>query len=385
MSFSISRDVAAVAALVAFACLVAGTEWRAGITWGSDAFFYRSHVLRVEGVPKAAALRRVFNGPLTARGRARESSLPLAQRRLSNPRWVSSTSRFFERRWVVPLVAAALDPLLGPRGLLAASLIGYVLIAPFLYLLLRLLFPVWIALGASAISLMLQPVRTWAGYPLTDSTGLAFECLALLSGLLVLSRGRRWLPLWAATVLVLSFTRDTSAIAVTAAVAVCAFRPTRTKLLLTLTGIAASLPAPIAFGVPLKEQMAHTLNYGYPVPHPTWTFIAHRYGTGVRSLVKQNLEWLGGHPVDAIVLVGGCIVMLLVVRRTTETRLFLFGAILGAVLIDLVQPNYTAFRLELIFVPFAALGLAAAAQVTWRRLGSWRPLAAGRFRSAIRS
>ena len=111
----------------------------------------------------------------------------------------------------MPVVAAALDPWLGVRGLKAASLLGYVLLAPFLYLLVRLWFPPLPAGVATGVALLLEPLRVWSASPLTDSWGLALQCAALSAGCLVLARGARWLPAWAAAVLLLGFTRDATA------------------------------------------------------------------------------------------------------------------------------------------------------------------------------
>ena len=362
------RDSVAVAALLVLACAIAAGHWRSGFQWKPDSLFYRSQVLRIQGVAKGEALRRVFQGPLAAPRREGEKSLPAAERKVSSPAWVAYSSRFYERRWVVPLVAAAFDPLVGTRGLLAASLLGYVLVAPFLYLLVRLFYPVWTALLATGVVLLLQPLRYWASLPLTDSFGVAIECLALAAGILVLRRGLTWLPLWIFAVLALSFTRDASVIAVAGALVATLWRPTRRSALLAVSGILASLPAPLAFGAPLRQAIAYTLNDFYPPAHATWGFVAHHYLTGAHSLVKNNLDWLGRHPVDGVVLVGGFCCLVLLRAGTVRTRLFVFGAAAAAILLDLVQPNYTGFRLELVFVPFVALGLAAVASLAGERL-----------------
>jgi hypothetical protein len=361
-------DVAALAALLVLAGGIAGSLWDSDVQWKPDSLFYRSQVLRLQGVPKQEALRRVFEGPLAAPRRRAEASLPPADRKVTSPSWVDYSSRFYERRWVVPLVAAAFDPVLGPRGLLATSLLGYVLVAAFLYLLLRLWFPVRPALAVSAACLLLQPVRYWSGLPLTDSWGLATECLALATGALVLTRGPRWLPIWGAAVLLLSFTRDAAAIAVAGAIAVWALRRTRLNALLVATGVAASLPAPLLFGAPVREAIAYTLNDFRPVVDPSWGFVADRYLEGAHSLVKNNLEWLFDHPVEAVLLAGGFLALALLRSTPEGTRPYVLGAAAAAAVYVLLVPNYTGFRLELVLVPFAALGLGAAASVLERRV-----------------
>lgn len=361
-------DAVALATLVVLASGVAVHEWRSHVQWKPDSLFYRSQVLRLQGVTKETALRRVFAGPLARPRREQEASRPPAERKVSDPEWVRYSSRFYERRWIVPLVAEAFDPVVGAKGLLAASLLGYVLLAPFLYVLVRLFFGVWTALCAASASLLLQPLRYWAGLPLTDSFGVAFEALALAAGVLALTRGRGWLVLWALAVLGLSFTRDASVIAVAGALVALALRPSRRSGLLALTGMAASLPAPIVFGAPVREAMAYTLNGFSSPPQASWSFVADHYLSGAHSLVKNNLDWMGRHPVDAAVLVGGFLAILLLRHRASGVLPFVYGAAAAAVGLDLLQPNYTAFRLELVFVPFVALGLGAVAALARRRL-----------------
>jgi len=376
-------DAAALAALAALASGVAVHEWRSQIQWKPDSLFYRSQVLRLQGVPKETALRRVFEGPLARPRREQEASLPPAERKVSDPEWVRYSSRFYERRWVVPLVAEAFDPAVGAKGLLAASLLGYVLLAPFLYLLVRLFFGAWTALCAAGACLLLQPLRYWAGLPLTDSFGVTLEALALAAGVLALTRGRGWLALWAFAVLGLSFTRDASVIAVVGALAALAAKPSPRTGALALTGVAASLPAPLAFGAPVREAMAYTLNGFSPPPQASWSFVADHYLSGAHSLVKNNLDWLGRHPVEAVVLVGGFLAILLLRHRASGVLPFVYGAAAAAVALNLLQPNYTAFRLELVFVPFAALGLGGAATLVTARARSRAAL--GRRRSVAAS
>ena len=373
--------MAAVAALLALAGGIAGSLWDSNVQWKPDSLFYRSQVLRVQGVPKQEALRHVFEGPLAAPRREAEASLRPADRKVTNPAWVDYSSRFYERRWVVPAVAVVFDPALGARGLLAASLLGYVLVALFLYLLLRLWFPVLPAALVSGVFLLLQPLRYWSGLPLTDSWGLAVECLALAAGALVLTRGPRWLPLWGAAVLLLSFTRDAGAIAVVGAVAVWAFRPTRLAALLAGVGIVASLPAPLLFGAPVREAMAYTLNDFRPVADPSWGFVVNRYLEGAHSLVENNLEWLLDHPFDGVLLVGGFLALALLGPSREGLRRYVLGAAAAAVVYVLLVPNYTAFRLELVLVPFAALGAGAVVALLERRA---LPALAGRLARRLR-
>jgi hypothetical protein len=326
-----------------------------------DSYFYRAQVLQLRGVDREASLARVFDGPLTAAGRRAEADLPVFQRKLSNPEWVDESAAFYERRWLVPALAAALDPRLGVRGLEAASLAGFVAIAPFLYLLVRLWFAPLVAALATAVALLLEPLRVWSSSPLTDSWGVALQCAALAAGCLVLLRGPRWLLAWAPAVLLLGFTRDATAFVVGAALLVALLRRDRTSLWLAVTGVLAALPAPLLFGVPLVDAIAYPLNGYYPLPDADWGFVTERYPDGVKTLVREDLQYLGGHLITAAIVVGGLLSLALLPRSEDGRRTFAWAAAVGSLLYLFVTPNDTQFRLELVVVPFVALGLAALA------------------------
>lgn len=317
-------------------------------------------MLRVRGVPKDEALTRVFGGALTASVRRGETrSLPPYARKVANPDWVRYSSRFYERRWVVPVLAAAVDPWLGVRGLRAVSLLGYVLLAPVLLLLVRMFFPLGLAAPAVAIVLLLAPLRFWAASPLTDSWGLLLEAGALAAGCLVLARGVRWLPAWALAIVVLSFTRDSTALVVAGALAAVVVRRDRTAVALAVTGVVCAVPAPLLLGAPLREAMAYTLNGYYPVPRPTWSFVLDHYAGGAKTLVKQDLRYLARHLVDAGALVTGFVSLVLVGARASGLRAFVWTAAAASLGYVFLLPNDTQFRLELVVVPFVAIGLAA--------------------------
>ena len=130
MTVSRAHDLLAGAALAVGVCVVAALLWSQPVRWMPDGYFYRALVLRVLGADEQDALQQVFDGPLTAADRAEEADLLPYERKLSNPDWVRESAQFYERRWVVPLLAAPLDDWLGARGLRAVSLAGYVLLAP---------------------------------------------------------------------------------------------------------------------------------------------------------------------------------------------------------------------------------------------------------------
>lgn len=362
---ALRSDVAAAAVLVALATVVAAVLWSQPTDWKPDGYFYRAQVLRIRGASEKAALRQVFTGRLTAADRRSEAHLLPYQRKLSNPEWVRDSVIFYERRRLVPLLAAPLEPWLGPRGLRAVSLAGYVVLAPLLYLLLRLWFPLRIALVATAAALLLGPLRAWSSSPLTDSWGLALATAALASGCLVLAGRTRWLLAWFATILVLGFTRDLTL--VVAGAAALAFLIERSRITAVLAGsaIVAALPAPLLYGAPLRTAIAYPLNGYYPVDEPSWSFIADHYAGGAKALVKSDLIFLGHHPLVALLLVGGTLAIAFL-RPGGPARTLVWSAVPAALAYLFLAPNYTELRLELALLPLSALGLGAVASRLWR-------------------
>jgi hypothetical protein len=353
-------DFVAVAVLVALATVVSAVLWTQPTRWMPDGYFYRAQVLRIRGASEEASLRRVFEGRLTAADRRAEANLLPYQRKLSNPEWVRDSVVFYERRRLVPLLAAPLEPWLGPNGLRAVSLAGYVVLAPLLYLLLRLWFSVRISLIATTAALLFGPLRVWSSSPLTDSWGLALATAALACGCLVLCGRARWLVAWFATILVLGFTRDLTLVITGAAV--LAFLVERDRITGALAGLAivATLPAPLLYGAPLQTAIAYPLNGYYPVSNPSWFFIADRYLNGAKALVKSDLTYLGDHPLVALLLVGGTLAIVFL-RPDGPARTLVWSAVPAAVAYLFLAPNYTELRLELVFLPLAALGLGAIA------------------------
>jgi hypothetical protein len=378
-----TRDALAAAGLVALASVVATVLWSQPVRWMPDGYFYRALVLRVRGAEEPEALRRVFQGPLTAVDRAEETGLRPFERKLGNPEWVRESAQFYERRWVVPILAAPLEGRLGDRGLRAVSLAGYVVLAPLLYLLLRLWLPLRIALPAAAVLLLVEPLRTWSSSPLTDSWGLVLATAALAFGCLALTRGPPWLVPWTVTILVLGFTRDLTLVLAGAAALAALVERTPATVAFAATGVVAALPAPLLFGAPLKAAIAYPLNGYYPVDDPSWSYIADRYVGGVKHLVKADLGYLAEHPFSAGLLVAGTIALVLL-RPPGAARTFVWAAVPAALAYLFVTPNDTDFRLELAFLPLAALGLGAAAmrlddaRGTDRRAAPQHSRAAGR-------
>ena len=349
-------------------------HWSNAYQWKPDSLFYEAQLLRVQGTPKDEALQRVFGGPLAAARVSQElRDTPPARRTVSSTTWVRYSERFYDRRWFVPALGAAVEPVLGTNALRAVSLVGYVLAGLAVYALIGLRFSPWIAGAVSLGTLALGPLRYWSLLPLTDSFGVALEGAALASALLALRRPRPWLAVFAPAMLALSFTRDATVVVV-AGLAWVAFRTrTRTSLAVLGTGVAASLPAPLLFGAPTREILAYTLNGFQPPPNPSWGFIRSHWLTGEKGLVKDDLTYLVQHPYVGLFAVGGLVALFAIRRRGDVAASFLRAAVAGAVVLLAVAPNYTALRLELPFIPLAAYGLALALDAA-RHFGTRRGL-----------
>ncbi len=355
----LGRALPVVVALAGLAfCAV---HWSHDYQWKPDSLFYEAQLLRVQGTPKQEALHRVFTGPLAApRVQQELRDTPPDRRTVASPTWVRYSERFYDRRWLVPALGAAVEPALGTDALRAVSLAGYVLVGLFVYGLLALRFRPWVAAAGALGTLALGPLRYWSLLPLTDSFGVALEAAALAVAVLALRRPRPWLAVFAATMLALSFTRDAT-IVVVAGLAWVAFRArTRTSLAVLATGVAASLPAPVIFGAPAREILAYTLNQFRPPPNPSWGFIRSRYVDGEKGMVKDDLTYLLHHPYVGLFAAGGIVALYAIRRRGDVGASLARAGVVGATILLLFAPNFTALRLELPFVPLAAYGVALA-------------------------
>ena len=71
---------------------------------------------------------------------------------------------------------------------------------------------------------------------------------------------------------------------------------------------------------------------------------------------RHNLTYLWEHPYSGLYLVGGYLALFLIRSRGDRFVRFFRAAAVASILLDALQPNYTAMRLELTFVPIAAAG-----------------------------
>ena len=327
--------------------------------WTPDGLFYQARSLELRGMDRDTSLERVFGGPLGAELRTRDPD------RSGNPEWVRYNAQFYERRVAVPAAAAALEPVGGERTILDISLAGYVATVLAVFALLLLRFRLSIAAAVTAATIVLPALTSHSSFPLTDSWGLALETAAFAAAILVLDRGPRWLFAWAAVILALSFTRDSTWVPILASGFLILNQRSRLSLALFGTGVAAAVPALLAFSTPVRELMAMMLNDIRPAPEASWGFIAERWPGAMVDLVQANGGFVrdGAWYSAAYLAVGVCLLFLLArgPRGSSAATLLKGGVIAGLAYLTVV-PVFSAFRLELVFVPMAAFGLALGAE-----------------------
>jgi hypothetical protein len=341
----------------------------------SDGLFYEVKKLRIEGHGPAEATRLVFDGAIARQTAAIEDEP--SHPRVLDPAWVEYSKRFYERRLLVPALAAAVDPIVGHvpgRGLRVASLLGYLFVAPVLFLLLRRRFSPWLSAGLAVACTLAPPVYKWSLGMRVDSWGLQLEALALLSAVLVKDLGRRWLALWIVAIGALSITRDAETVLLPA-VAWLLFvergdrEATRTNLALLGTGVAASVPAFLIGGAAVRDNLAYVIG-GYNIPaDSSWSYVA----SGYLDQLWRTISTDATYPVDfaapvAVVLYAGLALaiaaLVAVIARPSHGDPYfslMKAAIPGSIVLLLLANNPQAYRLELVLVPIAAVGLAVLA------------------------
>lgn len=362
------------AALIGAASGWVGSSWTAPVRWSPDGLFYQQSLLRFHGLSATEAHEQVFAGPVSATLR-KPGTLVATQ--LADPRWVKYVTPFYERRPAIPLAGAAIYPLAKNRALLYVSLTGYLAVIVALYFFLLLDFSVPVAGAVAAATIPLPSLVGSSTLPLTDSWGLALEIAALALAITASRRGLRWIWPWVGIIALLSFTRDDVWIPLLAS-AWCAIRiRTRVWVITALTGFAAVLPSLLATDVPFRQDLAFTVNNFQVPPSTSLGFIARHYPGAVSDLVRSDLgairrgEWYIG-----LYMIGGFMLFFLLSRGwRLASRTLLTGVALAGIVYLLALPNYTGFRLELVFVPICAAGAALAVErgsraVYWGRATS---------------
>lgn len=354
------------AALAALSCLAVWPAFHDPVEWTPDALYYQARVLELRGEDNT--VDKVFQGPLAAELRKRDPG------HTGNKTWVEYNEPFYERRVAVPLAAAALYPVTEERSLLDLSLVGYIAAVLALFGLLLLRFRIAVAAMVAVGAALLPPLTHHSSFPLTDSWGLALEIVALGAAILALERGLSWLPLWIGAIALLAFTRDSMWIPILA-VGWCALRSrSRTPVTLFATGVAAALPALLLFSTPVRDLLALLVNDSEPSSDTSVGFIASHYPGALVELLRANVGFLRrGEWYTALFLVGGVLALVLLVWRRREIRdttttLMTAAAVLALGYV-LAAPVFSAFRLELVFVPMAAWGVALTAERVAASLG----------------
>ena len=292
-------------------------------------------------------------------------SAPTCERRIQPGRATrtgsATTPSSIERRLTVPLAAYAIEPLAGDRAVLDVSLAGYVAAVLALFLLLRLRFPLAIAAIVSLGTVILPALTHHASYPLTDSWGLALMTAALACAVLAIDRGRRWVIPWTVLLLILSFTRDSTWIPILAVAWITFKLKSRVSVELLGTGVAAVLPAMLAFSVPMRELLAQMLNDLRPAPDASWPSILADYPPAIVDLLQADGGFVrDGAWYSALYLLGGVALLFLLGRGAYggPVSSLMKAAACAAAAYVLVVPVFSAFRIELALVPMAAYGLA---------------------------
>jgi hypothetical protein len=355
--------------LLALGIVISAQYWGGSINWSPDSLFYEAQKLEVLGKDRSTALNLVLHSGIAAKVK-REN------RRARSDEWLRYSSRFYRGRWTTPAAAAALDPVAGEHSLEVISLLGYVVLGPLLYLLLRRRFNARVSASATAACLVLPPVWKYAGWPLTDSWGLSLLVAGLLTASLVRDRRLPWLALWTGVVLVLSFTREVTIVLLIAVGWLALHERSRTTIYLLATGLLAWLPALLLGSVPTKDGLAYALS-DFNIPtNDSWSFILREYPHQLAGVARQDLTYPLHTAVPVLALAGGLIVFATLVflfRRSAGGDPFVQlhrGAAIGGVLTILLSVNYTDLRLELVFVPAIAVGLALMIERLVHRTGA---------------
>jgi hypothetical protein len=349
---------------IALACggALSFSAWSNAPNWSNaDSLFYQSMSLELDGTSAQAARATVFGSPLARPAIAQEPSV-------AGPRWQSFESQFSRRRWLVPALTAAVRPIFGERALPDVAIIGYLLFGVALFLLLASRFAIVTSLGTVALCLALGPVRDWGLRPMTDSWGLALSVMAILSISVVMARGRKWLPLWIAIMLALSFTRDLALIPLAGLVWLMLADRDQTRrrsaLFLACTGVLATIPAYLLFGASLRLTLAFQIN-GFEIPsaaHATWSYVAAHYPSLFFGTVKGDLHYAAHHPVVGLTIAIGLLALFTIPAKRDTLILIMRGAAFGWLVLFALDPDFSGFRYELTILPSVAVGLCLLAE-----------------------
>jgi hypothetical protein len=350
------RTTLATISLILLAAISMATHWDGPISWETDALFYQSKSEEIGGTDGATARQQVFGGPLSSYERGIEAQEPSEPPRVSDPAWVEYSSTFYARRLLLPALAVVIKPIFGLRSLQILSLFGFILIPALLFLLLRRRLTFAVSGAVAAAVILWPPLRAWAVFPLTDSSGLALLVAALLCAVLAVERGRRWLLPWSLCVVALAFTRDIAFIPVIAALGLLAVRRDRPTLALFGCGVAAALPALFVHGVSESKELAYVFA-NHTIPTDTsWGAVLPQYPSNVGHMLGLYGDYATANPLVILIALGGLVAAFALAPRRDTLTILLWSTVPGYLLLMAVGPAFSGFRYELVLVPLIACG-----------------------------
>jgi hypothetical protein len=358
------RGWVALAFLIVLASAVAVRHYTTAPTqWANpDSVFYQAQLLSLRGEETSPAA--VYNSPLGASARF------FFER---TDREVNDAGRFYERRLLVPAIGALLYPVADDRSLQVASLIGYVLVGVALFLLLRLRFEVWVAAAVAAVVVLAPPVRDTGFLPMTDSWGLALQALTFLFAVCALKGDRRWLAALFVASLALALSRDNGLALAMATGWIALTDRTRRALAVVAVIAAGTFLPPLVSRVSAVDYLAWTLNGFREIQHDRVGFIAEHWP----DATWERLTWLATGYWDTPAHVGTMLLAIAALaglamtdRQDVYFRIARAGIVGGLAVIVLAAAPPGGFRIELVFVPFLAVGLARLAQAAALRLAA---------------
>ena len=132
---------------------------------------------------------------------------------------------------------------------------------------------------------------------------------------------------------------------------------------LVATGVLASLPAPLLFAAPFRDNLAYTFN-AYRVPTDTsWSSILSEYPHQIASVFRHDLAYPLDQAVPPLAFVMGALVLIGLVKlyvlsdRDDPFLILARGAGLGSLVTVLIAANYSNGQLELVLIPTITAGL----------------------------
>ena len=367
------RRVIPILVLLAVASGVVAISATGGTAYNSDALFYEAQVEELEGASHAESLDEWFHGA-EAREAARREDRPEHVVRVLAPNWPEYADQFYRRRWVVQEIGAGADTVVPEHDrLLVASWLGYLLIGPLIFLLLRVRFSVEASFAVALACVLLPPVVEHSTLRGVDSWGLALTIASLLFLALAVTRGLRWLPAFVVAMALLSVTRDNTLVPLAAAFWLVWVarrdRPALSRYVpLAGAGLLAAVPALILGGAPLREQLAWVLN-NFEIPaDSSWGWVLPRMPEALAKNAYYDLRYVTEHaftplvtPLLVLMLAAlGAAAWWLVFRTPREDPYFrmMRASLVGGLGLVALAASYQAFRIEIVMVPALAVGAA---------------------------